>query len=256
MLLENVKPTQMGDQIKTASPTDIEVHWNVRSPKWWITPDVVKVKQPQADLRRTYNKVLNICMGITFVLHTAVVVVFPEFVSDARAMKKVQHVIEVENLPETRQIKRPPPPPRPAVPIETESEDVPDDATIESTDLDFDDAQVDLPPPPFGGGSEEVEDEIVEFWAVEQIPQPIKQVIPVYPEVARKAGLTGTVFVEFKVDRNGLVTDARVVRGPAIFHDAALSAILQFTFKPAIQNDKPVSVRMTKPIRFRLNNSQ
>jgi protein TonB len=196
---------------------------------------------------------MNICVGITFVLHTAVAVVFPEFVSDARAMKKLQHVIEIENLPETRQMKRPPPPPRPAVPIETESDDVPDDITIESTDLDFDDAQVDLPPPPPpGNGEDEFEDEIVEFWAVEQVPTPIKQAAPKYPEVARKAGMTGTVFVEFTVGKNGLVKGARVLRGPAIFHDAALAAVFKFTFKPAIQNDKPVSVRMTQPIRFRL----
>jgi periplasmic protein TonB len=223
-----------------------------------LTQDVVRDKQTAADLRQTYRKVMRICVGITFILHTAVAIAFPKFVSDTREIKKIQHVIEVEDLPETQQMKRPPPPPRPAVPIETESADVPDDVTIESTDLDFDDAQVDLPPPPppGSGNDEGMEEEIVEFWAVEQVPEPISQPAPAYPEVARKAGLTGTVFVEFTVGKDGLIKGARVLRGPTIFHEAALTAVFKFVFKPAIQNDKPVSVRMTQPIRFRLKGAE
>lgn len=263
MILESVEKNQTSDQMDTLSPAYKgagvrQVGNNGDGSQVWITAEVVRDKQPEADLKLTYRKVLNVCMGVTLVLHTAVAVAFPEFVSEAREIKKVEHVIEIQNLPETQQIKRPPPPPRPAVPIETESADVPDDITIESTDLDFDDAPVDLPPPPPpGSGDEEVqEEEIVEFWAVEQVPQPIKQPAPVYPEVARKAGLTGTVFVEFTVGRDGLVKGARIVRGPTIFHEAALNAVFKFVFKPAIQNDKPVTVRMTQPIRFRLQDSQ
>jgi len=143
------------------------------------------------------------------------------------------------------------------VPIETESDDVPDDVTIETTDLDFDEAPIDLPPPPPPGSQDvEEEEEIIEFWAVETEPKKIKQPPPVYPEVARKAGLEGTVFVEFVVGANGRVKSARVIRGPAIFHEPALNAVYQFTFEPAIQNDKPVSVRMTQPIRFKLTGNR
>ncbi len=259
MVLETVKQPEMGELSKGHSSEHKGAgnHGaHSASSKRWITQDVVREKQPSADLRQTYRKVMSICVGITFVLHTAVAVAFPTFVSDRREIKKVQHVIEVENLPETQQMKRPPPPPRPAVPIETESADVPDDVTIESTDLDFDDAQVDLPPPPPPNSDEEEIEEIVEFWAVEQVPEPVKQPAPEYPEVARKAGLTGTVFVEFTVGRDGLVKGARVLRGPTIFHEAALAAVFQFVFKPAMQNDKPVSVRMTQPIRFRLRGAE
>lgn len=261
MVLEPKQP-DMDDPLSEGLPanTTNEHYWEAVEPKQvshWITPEVVRTKKPEADLKRTYTRVMNICMGITLVLHTAVAVVFPKFESGAREIKTIQHVIEIENLPETQQIKRPPPPPRPAVPIETESDDVPDDVTIESTDLDFDDTTVDLPPPPPPGSGEiEEEEEIVEFWAVEQVPKPITQAAPVYPEVARKAGLTGTVFVEFTVSKEGLVTSARVLRGPIIFHEAALNAVFKFVFQPAIQNDKPVGVRMTQPIRFRLKNSE
>lgn len=262
MALQIVDQNGLGEKLKSISPEHTkDVGWQRGGEKGQpplITPDVVREKNPEFDLKLTYNKVFNVCVGIAFVLHVGVATIFPKFESDVREIRKVEHVIEIQNLPETQQIKRPPPPPRPAVPIETESADIPDDVTIESTDLDFDDAPVDLPPPPppGSGDNDAVEEEIVEFWAVEQVPQPISQPPPVYPEVARKAGLTGTVFVEFTVTKDGRVSEARVVRGPAIFHEAALDAVFKFAFKPAMQNDKPVNVRMTQPIRFRLKDSQ
>ena len=213
---------------------------------------MIRGKAPEADLRRRYNKVFGICTAITFILHMAVAVIFPTFEASASNRQKKQLIIENVDIPETRQIKRPPPPPRPAVPIETESEDVPDDVTIESTDLDFDDALVDLPPPP-PPGSEEEEEEILEFYMVEQKPELVHYVAPVYPEIARKAGLTGKVFLKFLVDKTGRVSNVSVLRGQEIFRQAAIDAILQFKFKAAQQNDKPVSVWMTQPISFRLN---
>ena len=224
----------------------------------WIGPSVVRTKNPEVDLKKQYSKVLNVCMAATFVLHATVAWAFPEFDTNPVASKKEQIVIQMEDIPETRQIERPPPPPRPAVPVETESADVPDDVTIESTDLDFDEAPIDLPPPPppsARGLDAPEEEEIVEFWAVEQKPDLVKQVVPKYPEVARKAGLEGVVFVQFTVGRDGRVKTAAVVRGPEIFRESALNAVYQFVFKPAVQNDKPVSVRMSMPIRFRLAGS-
>ena len=220
----------------------------------WITDKIVRKKNPAFDLRLQYPKVMKICTGVTALLHVLIFTLFPTFKADGRKIERVQHVIEIQQLPETRQIKRPPPPPRPAVPVETESDDVPDDVTIETTDLAFDDTTIDLPPPPPPGSGDDkaVEEEIIEFWAVEKTPEIAKSVAPEYPEVARKAGLEGTVFVEFTVGRDGRVRDARVLRGPQIFHEAALAAVVKFVFKPALQNDKPVTVRMTQPIRFRL----
>ena len=212
---------------------------------------MIREKAPEADLRRRYNKVFGYCTLITFVLHTAVAVIFPTFEASASDRKKKQIIIETVDIPETQQIKRPPPPPRPAVPIETESDDVPDDVTIESTDLDFDDAMVDMPPPPPPVSQEE--EEIFEFFMVEQKPILIHRVNPKYPEIARKAGLTGKVFLKFLVDKNGRVSNVSVYSGQEIFRQAAIDAVLQFRFEPAQQNDKPVSVWMTQMMSFRLN---
>ena len=97
------------------------------------------------------------------------------------------------------------------------------------------------------------EEESIEFFMVEQKPKVIKQVNPVYPEIARKAGLTGKVFLKFLVDKNGQVSNVTVLRGQEIFRQAAIDAILQYRFEPAEKNGKPVSVWMTQPMSFRLN---
>jgi len=213
---------------------------------------MVRAKNPEHDLRLRYKKVFWISTSFNFVVTVVVAVLFPEFTAEAVAGKKDQIIINMEDIPETRQIKRPPPPPRPAVPIETESDDVPDDVTIESTDLDFDDNMVDLPPPP-PPGSGNMEEEVLEFFMVEDKPIIIKNVRPVYPEIARKAGLSGRVFVRFKVGRDGRVTEVQILKGQEIFRQAAIDAVSQFVFKPAMQNDKPVAVWMSQAIKFNLN---
>ncbi|MBK34398.1 MAG: hypothetical protein CME26_02570 [Gemmatimonadetes bacterium] len=216
---------------------------------------IVRRKHPDADLRLRYKKVFWICTGINFVLHVAVAILYPEMNVQAAARKRDQIIINMEDIPETRQIQRPPPPPRPAVPIETESDDVPDDVTIESTDLDFDDALVDLPPPP-PPGSDEIEEEIMEFWGVQVKPQRLNMkdpnARPKYPEIARKAGLQGKVFVRFHVGKDGRVHEVQILKGEAIFQQAAIDAVMKFRFSPAMQNDKAVSVWMSQVIRFDL----
>ena len=218
----------------------------------WITSAAVRTKDPEADLKMESKKVFNICLGISFLLHCSAAIIWPTFDIEAAKRRKDQIVIQMEDLPETRQIERPPPPPRPAVPIETESAEVPDDVTIETTDLDFDEIPVDLPPPPPPGSSGSDEEDIIEFFAVEQKPVLTKQVSPKYPEVSRKAGLEGKVFVKFAVGRDGRVSRVAVLKGQEIFREAAVAAVQQFVFRPAVQNDKPVAVWMTMPISFRL----
>lgn len=124
------------------------------------------------------------------------------------------------------------------------------------TDLDF--GLDDLAPPPpledlYEVELEEEEEEIVEIWRVEKQPDPKKEVVPVYPEIARKAGITGTVQVEVLVNKRGLVEAIGRVIGSEVFHDAAKKAAAQWTFSPAIQNDKPVKVWVMLPFRFQLN---
>jgi TonB family protein len=59
------------------------------------------------------------------------------------------------------------------------------------------------------------------------------KVQPVYPELARKMNLTGTVKVEVVVAPNGTVKDAKVVGGSPVLAGAALEAVRKWRFEPA-----------------------
>ena len=211
-------------------------------------------KDPEADLKRRYGRVLGYSFVLSAAIHAGIAVLFPTLDIQATVSRPDQIVIQIEDLPETRQITRPPPPPRPAIPIETESEDVPDDVTIETTDLELEDVPVDLPPPPMAA-SEAIlveEEEILDVWKVEQKPTLIRKVNPVYPEFALRAGLEGSVMLKVLLGRDGKPERIQVLKGEEIFRKSAEDAVRQFLFEPARQSDRPVKVRLVIPIHFRL----
>jgi TonB family protein len=59
------------------------------------------------------------------------------------------------------------------------------------------------------------------------------KVQPVYPDLARKMNLTGTVKVEVIVSPNGTVKEAKVVGGHPVLANAALDAVKKWRFEPA-----------------------
>lgn len=59
------------------------------------------------------------------------------------------------------------------------------------------------------------------------------KVQPVYPELAKKMNIVGTVKVEVVVSPNGTVKDARVVGGHPVLAGAALDAARKWRFEPA-----------------------
>jgi len=59
------------------------------------------------------------------------------------------------------------------------------------------------------------------------------KVQPVYPELARKMNLTGTVKIEVVVAPNGTVKDAKIVGGHPVLAGAALDAVKKWRFEPA-----------------------
>ena len=84
-------------------------------------------------------------------------------------------------------------------------------------------------------------------------PVVIKRVEPVYPDLARRAGIDGTVELEVSIDATGKVTDVEVVRGlPLGLSQAAADAVHQWTYKPARTAAGPVATRKNVRIRFLL----
>jgi len=59
------------------------------------------------------------------------------------------------------------------------------------------------------------------------------KVEPLYPPLARKMNLSGTVKVEIVVAPNGTVKDAKVVGGHPVLANAALEAVRKWRFEPA-----------------------
>jgi protein TonB len=100
------------------------------------------------------------------------------------------------------------------------------------------------------------EDELPKFGDyvyVEELPEAITRVPPVYPDLAREAGVDGTVMVQALVGKDGKVKDVRVVKSIPMLDESAKSAVRQWVFKPALSNNKPVAVWVGVPVKFSLH---
>ena len=92
-----------------------------------------------------------------------------------------------------------------------------------------------------------------EYVYVEELPEAITKVSPQYPDLAREAGVDGTVMVQALVGKDGHVKDTRVVKSIPMLDAAAAAAVRQWVFKPALSNNKPVAVWVAVPVKFTLH---
>jgi periplasmic protein TonB len=78
---------------------------------------------------------------------------------------------------------------------------------------------------------------------------------PSYPESSRRAGQQGRVLLKVKVNSRGGVEDIRVRSSSGYFalDAAAVTAVKEWIFKPAIQAGVPVSATVEVPISFQLD---
>ncbi len=81
-------------------------------------------------------------------------------------------------------------------------------------------------------------------------PVKIKNVAPVYPEIARSARVSGAVVVEATVGEDGKVMDTRILHSIPLLDQAALDAVRQWEYTPTLLNGKPVPVVTTVTINF------
>ena len=216
---------------------------------------MIERKKPNADLRRFYGVLYQLGLIIALVIFIAAVrFEFRSSPPDEIVLNE-QEIVEMEEIIQTRQMETPPPPPRPPVPVE-----VPNDEIIEDIDINIDadlslDGPLNLPPPP-----PPAEDEEDFFTVVENMPELIGglarlQSSITYPEMARKAGIEGRVFLQFIVNERGEVENPRVIRGIGGGCDEeALKAIQKAKFKPGLQRGRPVRVQYNLPVVFKLQN--
>ena len=100
------------------------------------------------------------------------------------------------------------------------------------------------------------EDELPKFGDyvyVEELPEAVTRVTPVYPDLAREAGVDGTVMVQALVGKDGKVKDVRVVKSIPMLDENAKVAVRKWVFKPALSNNKPVAVWVGVPVKFSLH---
>ena len=83
-------------------------------------------------------------------------------------------------------------------------------------------------------------------------PKKIKDVKPVYPEIAQASKVQGIVIMEVIIGKDGTVVDARVLRSVPLLDQAALDAVRQWEFTPTYLNNVPVEVVMTVTVNFTL----
>ena len=223
-----------------------------------------------ADLRRDYRLHLQIGAAFALLLTLAAFTVptpepeVPVVIAEVDVPVDLIDVVPTNPTP-------PPPPPPPAQPPPVEvSDDVVEQETVEALDINLEDFTVPSgppappiappPPPKQIEAPPVVEDPIPEtdepFVAVEDPPVLIDglaglQSRVTYPEMARRIGIEGMVYITFVVEKNGSVTDLAVLRSPNdLLSEAALEAVAASRFIPGKQRGRAVRVRFTLPVKF------
>lgn len=88
-------------------------------------------------------------------------------------------------------------------------------------------------------------------------PEFTKKVDPIFPEKAKEQGSKGRVVLEVVAGADGKMRDVAVIKVEGDrdvgFQDAATQAVMQWEFKPATLDGKPVDVLLNMHIDFRLN---
>lgn len=229
--------------------------------------DQVK-KTPKANIET--QKATALLMGA--VLAVSVLFFAFEWSSGTKKLDQsvvIQDVIAEEEIEITRPENTPPPPPPPPPVIEEPQEiNVVEEKVETKIDIRTEDDQnkrqeVAYTPPPPPKKVEEATEEI--FVVVEKQPEFPGGLTAMmkflndnirYPVIAQENGIQGRVTCNFVVERDGSITDVQISRGvdPSLDKEAIRVIQSMPKWKPGEQRGKPVRVRFTLPVVFRLQN--
>ncbi len=85
-----------------------------------------------------------------------------------------------------------------------------------------------------------------------EAPKQIKDVKPVYPDVAQNARVEGIVILDAAIDVQGNVKDVTVIRSIPLLDQAAIDAVEQWKYEPPLVDGRPTEVVMTVTVTFTL----
>jgi periplasmic protein TonB len=241
------------------------------------------------ELRKGYSR--NALLGIVFAIvifslgvSAPLVVKLLEGIETVENDFKVTEVTTLEEPPPIDEKQPPPPPVEPPPPLKSTikftppkilpDEEVPDeeppptveemkevDAGAKTLEGSADGVDLSL----LEGNGNEIIDDAPEqiFLSVEEMPEfpggeaglfkYIQENVK-YPAIARENQVTGTVYVDFVVDKEGKVTNVKLRRGIGAGCDEEAIRVIKSLpkYKPGRQNGRPQQVQFTVPIRFNL----
>jgi protein TonB len=215
---------------------------------------VIRCRVHPRVLQDAYRKRLAQGGGVAAALMAAFFLFYPEHVPTVGDRQPRSHVINVEQIPETSQRMMTASPPRPAEPLAVEGELVPDDVTIESTDLDLDRVPADLrlsgPVGPVGP----VSDEPMDISEIDYKPHLLTLIMPAFPDAAKKEDIKrGVARVKLLVDKLGNVDEVEFIDGPEVFRQEAVETARRYRFRPGRHQGEARKVWMVVSIEFRNN---
>ncbi len=214
-------------------------------------------KYPEADVDRRQGLYFLIGLAITL---TLVLMAFQYAYNPQSDFNIESNIVieEDEELPDVTKQKELPPPPKipPKVKVVEDEEEIEEDQPeiedVEIEETDTVDIEVEEEEP--------VQEEQI-FIVVEESPQfpgGIQKMYEYiqknirYPRMEKEAGIQGRVFVTFVVEKDGSITDVRVLKGVTEgLNKEAVRVIKSMPrWKPGKQRGRPVRVRVNLPINF------
>jgi protein TonB len=221
-------------------------------------------KSTKADLES--KKIIFTEIGLIFALAISLIAfewkTYEKTVMDL-GTRQADNIAE-EIIPITEQKIKPPPPapPKQVVKINIVEDDIEVDDEIE-IDVEADENTEVQEYVPVKVEEEESAEEMQIFMVVESMPEYpggetalykyLAENIK-YPQMAKESGIQGRVFVTFVVERNGSVTDVKVLRGIGGGCDEEAIRVVQNMPKwtPGKQRGKSVRVQYNLPVKFTL----
>ena len=239
----------------------------MQSLKWLIlnNTDMQLKKSPKASLEdKTFTYVL---IGFVFVLSVCYVALeWTEKEVTKYEVADTDFLIEDEiEIQQTTQ-ETPPPPPPPEIQTVEELVIVDDDKEVESVEINTEDDkdQEIVIQAPVEVKQDAEEDVDVVFVVVETMPefpggqQALFKYLSEnvkYPVIAQENGIQGRVICQFVVNKDGAIVEVEVVRSggdPSLDKEAVRVIKSMPKWKPGKQRGKPVRVKYTVPVNFRL----
>ena len=221
-------------------------------------------KSEKASLEK--DKLVYTLMGLVFVLSLVYVALewTEHEVTKYTPPTDVFDLIEDDmDIQQTSQ-ETPPPPPPPAVQEVEVLNVVDDNVETESIEVNTEETEQEVViAAPVEAPVEEEEEEVI-FVVVEKMPefpggqQALFKYLSEnvkYPVIAQENGIQGRVICQFVVNRDGSIVDVEVVRSggdPSLDKEAVRVIKSMPKWKPGQQRGKPVRVKYTVPVNFKL----